>query len=156
MRWLFVLFFACLWATVAFSQPAQQFQQGLPASGNAGYPPGSTPTLAPATGNTSGGSLSAILAPPAGQFVYICGWSVDSTGATAAADVTITVGTLIGGNTMSYLLSLPAVAATVDASKTQTYSPCLRGNTTGGTISVTVPTSAGNTSTTINAWGYIE
>lgn len=116
----------------------------------------STPVNGVFSGNTNAGAGTATLTGVAGKSTYICGWSVDSNGATAAGDVTMTVGVLTGTVTQSFLLSLQAVATTIDTYKTQVYSPCLQSNAVAGNIVVTVPQSAGNTSTLINAWGYTQ
>lgn len=122
-----------------------------PGSGNAGYPTAATPVTAVFSGADTA-SQTVTLPAAAGQFTYLCGWSVDSGGVTTAADVTITV--TGGANTLSYLLSLPAVATTVDAAKTAVYGPCLRGSAVNTAMNVVVPGGAGNTATTINAWGF--
>jgi hypothetical protein len=123
-------------------------------AGNAGFPPSATPVTGVFSGNASATPGTAVLSAAAGKFTYICGWTIDSAGATAATDATISVGTVVGGNTLQYTISLPVIAAGTLASKAQNYTPCLPANAVNTTITVTLPAVAGQTAAQLNAWGY--
>ena len=110
--------------------------------------------------NTSAGAATATLLGIAGQWTYICGWTVQSNGATAAQFGNITVGTVQGPGgtvqTLTYAQSLSTVlaAGTQLITNSDKYWTCLRSSALGGNIVVTVPAAAGNTQTTINAYGF--
>lgn len=141
----------------AFAQaPAQQFQQGLPGSGNAGYPPGSTPTGSVASGANTGG-FGVSITPGATTYAYLCGAQVNGLGATGATTVTPTI-TGAAGGTLTYQgqYTFPAGAAVVTTPFERTFTPCLRGSAPGIAVTFNVPGAAGNTATNSQIWGYVE
>src|SRR5258706_4588947 len=107
MKRIALALIVCLWASLAFGQPAQQFQQGLIGSGNSGYPPGSTAATVSGTGTTAGASAS--LPNVASQFTYLCGFSVSP--GTASAAITISVKVTNVGIGRSCSVWVPATAA---------------------------------------------
>lgn len=145
-----------------FAASAALAQQGgggafAPGSGNAGYPPGATPQAITIVNTTTGAtaSTSASLVGASGQYTYMCGWNAFTNGGTAQ-DVTVQVGAFINA-TLSYLLSVPAFAATNATTIGDKYGPCLRASTLGGNLTVIVPAQGtGNTNVTVNVWGYTQ
>lgn len=128
-----------------------------PASGTvaAGYPPNSTPQANSFSGADTTTQALAI-AGAAGKFSYLCGFRVDGLGATALANVTVTVGGFIPGASlsMSFIYTFPLGATIASAPLIQAFSPCLEGAGLGNAITLTVPGAGGNTQTNINIWGY--
>jgi hypothetical protein len=109
------------------------------------------------TGTFSGADTttqSATLAGVAGHTTYICNFSVTGLGSTAGGAVTVTVATLVGATTLSYSYVYAVGVGVANASLSQTYSPCIAANAANTAITITVPGSAGNTATQINASGY--
>jgi hypothetical protein len=161
IRKLGIALAACLWASVAFAQaPAQQFQQGLPGSGNAGYPPGSTPLVGVFSG-AAVTSQAAFITAPAGQFPYVCYVEVNGLGSSVTATVTpnLTQVSSTGGLTFlwqgQYIFT--GSATTVNVPFRLTFTPCVKGGPTGGTMTFNVPGGgAGNTTTNIMIYGYAE
>jgi hypothetical protein len=122
-------------------------------AGAAGFPAGATPITAVFSGADTA-TASATLAAVAGKFTYICGFTVSGLGSTAGATVIATVATLAGGNTLSYSYVFVASATGADTPVNQVFSPCIPASAANAVITATVPGSAGNTATQINAWGY--
>lgn len=110
--------------------------------------------------NVSAGAATAAIAGVAGQWSYLCGWSVFSNGATVAQTANITVGPVQGpagaAQTLTYPQALPTLiaAGTALINSGDKYWTCLRSSTLGGSITVTAPAAAGNTQTTIDAYGF--
>lgn len=90
-----------------------------------------------------------------GATSYICGFAVNGLGATSATSVVVTVGTLVGGATLSfpYTYALGATA-TNTVTINQTFVPCLPASTAETAIRVDVPYASGNTKTNVSVWGY--
>jgi hypothetical protein len=147
---------ACLWMPLAFGQTPAQFQ-GLPGAGNAGYPPGSTP-LAAAFSGADTTTQAALITAPANQFPYVCGFEVSGLGATGLTQVapSLTQVSVTGALTFTFEYTFVAGAGLPNTPLQRTFTPCLRGGPTGGSITLNVPGAAGNTSTLINIWGYTE
>ena len=126
--------------------------------GNAGYPQGATPTVQYTVNTTTGATASTLvtLTGVAGQYTYLCGWNAFTNGGTAQ-DVSITVNGTAPGTALTYLFSVPAFAATNAAKISDTYQPCIRSQSTGGSISVVMPAQGtGNTEVTMAVWGYTQ
>jgi hypothetical protein len=112
-----------------------------------------TPITA-ASGTVANASAAATLAAAAGRTTYICGFIVTSTGSTAATVVAPTItGTITGTLTFAYAsvagatLNNPALIAPLNG--------CIAASAPNTAIVVTVPAlGAGNTNSTVNAWGY--
>lgn len=117
----------------------------------------SSPGVIPVAGTFSNAdttTATATLAGAAGKTTSICSFSVSGLGATAATPVTVTVGTLTGGGTLSYSYLFQTGATAVNTPLTVNYSPCIAANASNTAITITVPGAAGNTSTQINANGF--
>jgi hypothetical protein len=99
-------------------------------------------------------TAAATLAGAAGKTTYVCGFSINGLGATAATTVNVTVGTLIGGNSANFVYIFALGATVQNTPLVQNFSPCIPANAVNTAITVTVPGAAGNTSTNISAWGF--
>jgi len=115
---------------------------------------GGTPINA-ASDNVAAGVATATLPAVAGKTTHICGFSITSAGSTAAAVVSPTVTNTISG-TMTYTYASVAGVTLANAPLVVTFSPCLPASAANTTIPVSMPSlGAGNTNTTINAWGFL-
>ena len=118
------------------------------------YPNGAT-AVAASSGTVSNATATATLAGTSGKTTYITGFSVSSTGATAASVVSPTVSHIVGGVTLTYTLGVVAGANTNVPMLTQTFNPAVPASGTNTSIAVSVPAyGAGNTNVTVNAFGY--
>ena len=121
---------------------------------NPTYPPRATAVAVVSSGADTASATAAIPAL-VGQTGYICGFDVSGLGSTAGANVTVTVGPLaIAGSNLSYPYVFTASAATLNTMLARNFSPCIPSNAQNTAITVTVPGSAGNTTTNINVYGY--
>jgi len=123
-------------------------------SGSAGFPPGSTPVTAVfnAADTTT---ATATLAAVAAKFTYICGFNITGLGATAATSVTPTITGLPNAFTFTGAYTFAAGAAVANAPVSFSFGNyCLPSSAVNTAVVVTVPGAAGNTATSINAWGY--
>jgi hypothetical protein len=124
-----------------------------PCSPSGPYPFGATAITA-ASGNVAAATATATLAAVAGKTTYICGFVVTSTGSTAAAVVSPTVANTITG-TLTFTYASVAGATAANANLIVPMMPCVPASAVNTTIVVSVPSlGAGNTNTTVNAWGY--
>jgi len=114
---------------------------------------GQTQVVASFSGADTGGQ-SISLPGVAGKTTFVCGWSVSGTGSTGGATVTITLGALVGGVTMSYAYVYANGASAPNSPDQFPYAPCLAANAPNTAITLTTPGSAGNTTTSLNMWGY--
>lgn len=122
-------------------------------SGNAGYPPGSTPVSNTATGTTAG--ATATLPGVAGHFTYLCGFTVSPGSATAAITISITTTGL--ASNWSESVGAPVTAAgTTGLPQRQTFAPdCLVASAQNTAITVVAGAlGAGGVNQSVNAWGY--
>lgn len=111
-------------------------------------------SISASSGNVAAATATATLAAVAGKTTHICGFSITSTGSTAAAVVSPTVANLIGG-TMTYTYASVAGVTLSNAHLTVAFNTCVPANATGTTIPVSMPSlGAGNTNATVNAWGF--
>lgn len=141
---LFLALLGSLWVGQAAAQ--------APQSGSSGYPLGATPVLNSATGTTAG--ATATLAAAAGQFTYLCGFSVSPGSATTAITITITTTGLASNQTLSVGAPVTAVGTT-GVNQYSYFTPCLR--STAVNTAVTVVAGALGTAgvgQAVNAWGY--
>lgn len=140
------------WQTPGNNTVGGAVLMGVRPDNTAGVPISVTATFSGA--DTS--SAAATLPAAAGKFTYICGFNVSGLGATGATIVSPTVGTVSPGNTLTFSggYTFPAGATVAATPFNQTFPGCLAGNAVNTGIAVTVPGAAGNTSTTINVWGF--
>ena len=134
-------------AAFSFLAWAQQPFSGGASTGT-GYPTGSSPITASATGTT--GALSATLTGSPGQTTYICGFVLTSGGtATAIVTNTTVTGTISGSLNFAYVNVSSGQGALGVA-----FPVCIPANNTNTAIVVNMP--AGNTGTVASlfAWGY--
>lgn len=118
------------------------------------------PTVAGATsitassGNVANGSAVATLAGVAAKTTYIAGFQVTAGGATAGADVTVTVAGVITG-TMSYTFTFPTGAVVPAQPLIVSFYPPIPASAVNTAVVVTVPAGGtGNTNTTVSAQGF--
>jgi hypothetical protein len=126
--------------------------QAIPASAGP-YPSGATP-VNHASGNVANAPATATLAAAVGKTTYICGFTITSTGSTAAAIVSPTITNLV---TSTMTLTYVSVAGATASNQPLIVPllPCIPANATNTTIVVTLPAlGAGNTNATVNAWGF--
>jgi hypothetical protein len=124
-------------------------------AGNAGYPPGSTPISAVFSGADTT-TATATLTGAAGQFTYICGFTLSGQGATAATTVSPAVTGLTNTLTVTggFTFVVSAAAFDVPVSYTFPVGTCQPSSAVNTNIVVTLPGAAGNTQANIYAWGY--
>jgi hypothetical protein len=133
-------------ALPAWAQSSSQF--------NPSYPPRATAVAGVSSGADTTTATATIPASP-GQTSYVCGFTVSGLGATGTANVTVTVGPLAtAGSNFSYPYVFAAGATVLNTMLAISYWPCIPANAQNTAITVTVPGSAGNTSTNINVSGY--
>lgn len=114
---------------------------------------GATPITA-SSGTVAAGVATATLSASAGKITHICGFSITSSGATAAAVVAPTITNVVTG-TMTFTYSTVAGAAVGNAPLVVSFSACIPANAAATTIVVSMPSlGAGNLNTTVNAWGF--
>lgn len=124
-----------------------------PYPANAATGVSATPITA-ASGNVAAGVATATLAAVAGKTTYICGFSITSTGSTGAAVVSPTVTNTITG-TLIFTYASVAGVTLANQSLIVPFNPCVPANAANTTIPVSLPSlGAGNTNTTVNAWGF--
>ena len=117
------------------------------------YPPGSIPLIA-GSGNVANSSAVATLTPSATQTMYISGFSVTGSGATAALPVTVTVAGLLGG-TRSFTYNFVAGVLVGNTPLVVAFNPPLPASAINTAITVTCPASgAGGTNNTVVATGF--
>lgn len=124
--------------------------QGVPAG--SGYPAGSQPFVATATGTTS---ATVTLTPPGGQRAWICGITASAlagTAQTAVGTITNMLGPAGTAVTMSFLLQ-GSMAATGITGFNEDMVPCMPA-VPGQNVVVTTPTSTAATNTTLAVAGY--
>jgi hypothetical protein len=127
---------------------------GSGVSAASAYPVFATPTTN-SSGNVAAATATATLAAVAAKTTYITGFQVTAGGATAGADVTLTVVGVIGG-TMSYTFTAPTGAVVPAQPLLVTFNPAIPGSAVNTAIVVSMPTlGTGNTNATISAQGYV-
>lgn len=153
--------FAALELVLAFARPlglALALVAGMAigqarAGGDTGYPP-DVFAITAASGNVANAAATATIAAAAGRRNFLCGFTMTSSGATAAAVVNPTVTGLMS-TTHTYVYTTVAGAALKNDALIVTFSPCVPASADGVAIAVTLPAlGAGNTNAAVNAWGY--
>jgi hypothetical protein len=106
------------------------------------------------SGTVAAATATATLPATPGRYTYICGFSITSAGSTAAAVVSPTVTSVVGG-TMTYTYTSVAGVTLANVPLIITFTPCLPAATANTTIPVSMPSlGSGNTNTTVTAWGF--
>lgn len=117
-------------------------------------PPNTGVEITASSGNVAAATATATLAAATGKVTYICGLSITSAGSTGAAVVNPTVANLITG-TMTFTYTSVAGATLANVPLVVPFTPCMPASAPNTTIVVSMPTlGAGNTNTTVSAWGY--
>jgi hypothetical protein len=106
------------------------------------------------SGTVAAATATATLPATPGRYTYICGFSITSSGSTAAAVVAATVTSVVGG-TMTYTYTSVAGATLANTPLIVAFTPCLPATAANTTIPVSIPSlGSGNTNTTVTAWGF--
>ncbi len=106
------------------------------------------------SGNIAANTATATLAGAASKTTYICGFSITSSGSTAAAVVSPTITGPISG-TMAFTYTSVAGVTLANAPLVVPFNPCVPASAVNTPIAVSMPSlGAGNTNTTVNAWGF--
>lgn len=107
-----------------------------------------------ASGNVAAASAVATLAAAVGKTTFIAGFSITSSGSTAAAVVSATVVGLVS-TTATFTYVSVAGATLTNQPLVVTFYPPIPASATNTAIVVTLPSlGTGNTNATVNAWGY--
>ena len=129
-------------AQAPFAMPGGSLQ-GQPVTG-----------IAASSGTVAAGAATATLPAVQGRFTYICGFAITSSGSTTAIVVAPTVVGAIGG-TQTYAYATVAGVLLANAPLVVPFTPCLPSSAVNTAIVVSIPSlGAGNTNTTVSAWGY--
>lgn len=125
-----------------------QSQYPISAAGVAAVP------ITAASGNVAAATATATLAAAAGKKTYLCGFSITSTGSTAAGVVSPSVtGTITG--TLTFTYASVAGATLANQPLVIPFNPCVPSSAANTAIAVALPSlGTGNTNATVNAWGY--
>jgi hypothetical protein len=107
------------------------------------------------SGNVAAATATATLAAATGKVTYICGFAITSSGSTAAAVVSPTITNLVTG-TLTFTYTTVAGVTLANAPLIVPFTTrCLPANAPNTAIVVSMPSlGAGNTNTTVDAWGY--
>ncbi len=117
-------------------------------------PQGAGVQITASSGNVAAATATATLAAAVGKVTYICGFSITSAGSTGAAVVSPTIANIITG-TMTFTYPSVAGATLANPSLIVPFAACIPASAPNTTIPVSMPSlGAGNTNTTVNAWGY--
>jgi len=110
------------------------------------YPLNSAPLTGAGAGST--GAVTATLTSLASNTTYLCGFTVNAVGGTAAVGP-ITVAGILGGS-LIYQMTSSATGAVL----TQNYSPCIPANALNTNITITTTADGTATAVDVNAWGF--
>jgi len=120
---------------------------------NSDYPAAATPIIA-GSGNVANASAVATLTPTATTTMFITGFEVTGSGATAGLPVAVTVAGLKGG-TQTYTYTYAVGALVPNQPLIVQFAPPLPASAVNTAIVVTCPASgAGGTNNTVVAHGY--
>jgi hypothetical protein len=129
------------------------FLSGIPAGAQAPLPLQGVQITA-SSGTVAAGVAAATLAGATGKVTYICGFAITSTGSTAAAVVAPTVTGVVTG-TMTFAYASVAGATLSNQPLVVPFRDCISASAPNTAIVVSLPSlGTGNTSATVNAWGY--
>lgn len=121
------------------------FKQNV--SGNASYPPGSTPIVGSASGST--GAVAGSLAAAIGQFTYICGFQISCAGGTSTCGPAT-----VSGLASQFNFQLANNASGVPVNFSQTFWPCIPSSAVNTAINVATTANGTATAVDVQAWGY--
>lgn len=107
-----------------------------------------------ASGNVANANAVATLPAVTGRTTYLCGFTMTSSGSTAAVVVNPTVTGVVGG-TLTYVFASAAGVALGNTPLIVNFNPCMPSNAANTAIVVTLPAlGAGNTNSAVTAKGY--
>jgi len=117
------------------------------------HPFGATPVVA-SSGVVANAAAAAAIAAVAGKTSYLSGFQCSALGATALANVTVTV-TGAAGGTLSYKFQFPAGVTVLATLLNVVFDPPIAASAPNTAITVTLPAGgAGNTDAITNAEGF--
>ena len=117
------------------------------------HPVAATPVVA-SSGVVANAAAAASIAAVAGKTSYLSGFQCSALGATALANVTVTVAGAAGG-TLSYKFQFPAGVTVLAALLNVVFDPPIAASAPNTAITVTLPAGgAGNTDAITNAQGF--
>lgn len=117
------------------------------------YPLLAAPLVA-SSGNVAAATAAATLTSSGGGHVYLAGFNITGTGATAGLPVAVTV-TGIAGGTLTYAYAAAVGALVANQPLNVSFNPPIPASSSGVNIVVSCPTlGIGNTNNTANAYGY--
>lgn len=120
----------------------------------AGLNPSGATILTSSSGNVAAAAATATLTSAATQTAYLSGFLFSGAGATGASVVSGTITGLLGG-THTFTVSVPAGASLAVTPIFVDYNPPVPASAVNVNIVVSVPSlGAGNTNSSISAWGY--
>jgi hypothetical protein len=118
-------------------------------------PTGATAVTA-ASGNVGAAAATVSLPAVSGRTNYVSGFSVTGLGATGALTLQITLGSLVGSVTQTYIYEVPAGVTTAAPTLVVTFNPPIPASAANTAITLTVPSfGTGNTNASANVWGYL-
>jgi hypothetical protein len=147
IRLLMLVLIAAGMAAFSYLAWGQTQFGGGPSSGT-GYPNGSQPITASATGTT--GATSVTLAAGAGVTTYICGFTITSGGTTAALVVNATISNAIGGTLNYSYVFVSSGQGFLGAA----FPVCIPASATNTAMVLSVPAGGAATVVALTAWGY--
>lgn len=116
--------------------------------------PGNETYVTAGSGNVANAAAAASLAAVAGKTNYISGFSITSTGSTAAAIVRATLAGLISG-TLGFTYVTVAGATTANRDLVVTFPTPIPASAVNTAITISLPAlGAGNTNAEVNIWGF--
>lgn len=117
------------------------------------YPAGAIPVNG-ASGNVANASAAASLPATAGATNYVCGFSITSSGSTAAAVVSPTLAGVVNGP-LTFTYASVAGATLSNQPVLIDWAHCIPASGQNVAITITLPAlGAGNTNATVNIWGF--
>lgn len=106
------------------------------------------------SGNVAAATATATLAAVAAKTTYICGFTITSSGSTAAAAVNATITNTITG-TLTFTYTTVAGATLGNQPLVVSFANCIPANAANTTIVVSLPSlGTGNAHADVNAWGF--
>jgi hypothetical protein len=117
------------------------------------YPQGAT-ALTASSGNVAAATATATLAGATDKTTYVCGFTITSTGATAAAVVNATLTGVVTG-TMTFTYAAVAGATVANQPLVVSFSHCIPASAINTAIVLSLPSlGTGNTNAAVNLWGF--
>jgi len=108
------------------------------------------------SGNVANAVASAAITPSATQRAYTTGFEITGLGATSAATVLATLGSLIGSVTFTYIIEVPSGVTTALTTLSVHFDQPIPAASVGTAITISVPAfGSGNTNVCVNLEGFV-